>query len=973
MPPVKKKTHKNGRTPAGDGPAQENAPMAAEIAGLQGRIRELEETLDAIRSGEVDAIVVPDGEDRKIYTLEGPDSPYRNLVENIREGALTLSPDGMILYCNRAFADLRGLPLAGIPGTPFSGHIVPEDRPGLERELRNASAVPARCSVLLCTSDRPIPVQLSLTPLPSVGETRISMVVADRRNDYERLLLQGRMLDEVGDAIVATDPAGNIRFWNDAAAAMYGWKQEEVQGRAISDVIVPEGRKRDVDWVSKKLSTGAWEGETFVRRKDGRMFPIRSRIVPIFDQTGGPLAIIGSSRDITEEKEAGRLTKAASRIDHLLLSGSEYPGIFQKFVSEGAAALGADSAAISLREGDRWVVRYVFGFPDTVIGTEMSDEEEPHAVLALATREPVTIEDTFQDNRVNVAHLKKWGVRSVMAVPVLSAEKAVGVLFFNYSSQVSFNDHQKRFAGSVADSVSLTLDRARILEELRKSEAHFRSVIENSRDVIYRISITSGQYEYISPAAETIVGFSAQELMKLSPDESLAMIHPEDRRTFQKFLDRLEKDGVADAEYRQRAKSGEYRWLSNRVSLIRDDTGRPLFRDGTIRDISKRKAAEEELKKSEERFRELAEKAGSIILRMDSRGRITYFNEFAEKFFGYSRDEILMKPAVGTIVPLTDSCGRNLEAMVQDFLAHPERHAENENENVRKNGERVWVRWMNSPVRNPDGTIREFTSIGIDVTDRRSAEEELAKKNRDLNILNEELRITQEELTKNVEQLTSREGQLQEALAEKEILLSEIHHRVKNNLTAFISLLSLDGSYEKSDAGQMLRKDLQNRARSMALIHETLYRTGKFSSVDMDIYLTTLTGQVAGTYAGSTPVRILVDAKGVVLDLARATTAGLIINELVTNAFKYAFPPGFDCIKERNEPCTVRVEFRSDGIQTRLIVSDNGCGLPPGIDPRAMKSLGLKLVNFLARHQLRAETEVQRDRGTRFIFRLDET
>ncbi|MGB7789434.1 sensor histidine kinase [Methanoregula sp.] len=165
-----------------------------------------------------------------------------------------------------------------------------------------------------------------------------------------------------------------------------------------------------------------------------------------------------------------------------------------------------------------------------------------------------------------------------------------------------------------------------------------------------------------------------------------------------------------------------------------------------------------------------------------------------------------------------------------------------------------------------------------DITSRKRVETELMQKNEDLNGLNEELTATQEELRQNIEELSKREQDLNQALAEKEVLLSEIHHRVKNNLTAFISLLSLDGSYVDTVEGRALRKDLQNRARSMALIHETLYRTGKFSNVDMNVYLTTLIGQIAGSYAKSQEIRIDIDILGVVLDLSRASTAGLIIN-----------------------------------------------------------------------------------------------
>jgi two-component sensor histidine kinase len=223
-----------------------------------------------------------------------------------------------------------------------------------------------------------------------------------------------------------------------------------------------------------------------------------------------------------------------------------------------------------------------------------------------------------------------------------------------------------------------------------------------------------------------------------------------------------------------------------------------------------------------------------------------------------------------------------------------------------------------------------------------------------------------------VEDLTRSKRQLSEALTEREMLLSEIHHRVKNNLTAFISLLCLDSSYEDTHGGRALRKDLQNRARSMALVHETLYRTGKFSEVDMNIYLTTLVGQIADSYMGSAVIRTTVRAREMVLDLARATTAGLIINELVTNSFKYAFPTGFDCIAVRGEPCTIRVSLTCDDRRYVLTVNDNGLGLPPDLDPLATKSLGLRLMTFLARHQLRAEIEVLRDKGIEYIFRLNE-
>ena len=261
----------------------------------------------------------------------------------------------------------------------------------------------------------------------------------------------------------------------------------------------------------------------------------------------------------------------------------------------------------------------------------------------------------------------------------------------------------------------------------------------------------------------------------------------------------------------------------------------------------------------------------------------------------------------------------------------------------------------------------------------RQKNDELLNNNLQLTLLNEKLTAAQrklrqylEELTKSEQDLKRSETNLKEALAEKEILLSEIHHRVKNNLAAFISLLSLEGSSEDTPTGRMLRQDLQNRARSMALIHETLYRTKTFDQVNMETYMKTLLDQIAQTFKTKKPVMTSVDAKGIMLDIPRATPAGLIINELVTNSFKYAFPESFDSLAIRNAPPAISLALTRKEGAYMLIVRDNGVGLPSDIDLSKTKTLGLKLVNFLAKHQMHAMIEVNTTNGTEFVFRLRE-
>ncbi|MCK5513775.1 MAG: PAS domain S-box protein, partial [Deltaproteobacteria bacterium] len=171
------------------------------------------------------------------------------------------------------------------------------------------------------------------------------------------------------------------------------------------------------------------------------------------------------------------------------------------------------------------------------------------------------------------------------------------------------------------------------------------------------------------------------------------------------------------------------------------------------------KLSEEELRKREETYRELVQNANSIILRMDLKGNVTFFNKFAQSFFGYSEGEIIGRNVVGTIVPEVDSSGRDLKAMIEDIGSQPELYKNNENENLCSNGKRVWVSWTNKGIHDKNGNISEILCIGNDITERKRVEIELKKaydelekrveeRTADLKTVNEQLRreITERKL-----------------------------------------------------------------------------------------------------------------------------------------------------------------------------------------------------------------------------------
>ncbi|HEY9874720.1 MAG TPA: histidine kinase dimerization/phosphoacceptor domain -containing protein, partial [Candidatus Obscuribacterales bacterium] len=198
------------------------------------------------------------------------------------------------------------------------------------------------------------------------------------------------------------------------------------------------------------------------------------------------------------------------------------------------------------------------------------------------------------------------------------------------------------------------------------------------------------------------------------------------------------------------------------------------------------------------------------------------------------------------------------------------------------------------------------------------------------------------------------------SLKEKEVLLKEIHHRVKNNLQIISSLLKLQSSYIKDEQTFGLFKDSQNRIRSMALIHEKLYQSKDLSRIDFAEYIRELTTNLLRSYgANSKTVTLKTSISDIRLTIDTAIPCGLIINELVSNSLKHAFSTE----KESNEICLqLHSHHNNDFI---LIVSDNGIGLPPNIDFKDTETLGLELVCTLT-EQLEGTIEVDSSSGTKF-------
>ena len=281
------------------------------------------------------------------------------------------------------------------------------------------------------------------------------------------------------------------------------------------------------------------------------------------------------------------------------------------------------------------------------------------------------------------------------------------------------------YISGVAGILRDITERKQAQEALKTSEQKYRSIFENAMEGIFQ-STTEGKFISVNPALARIHLYDSPEEMIRHVDNVGRQLWVSSEE-WKRYVDALKKNEAVNFEAEQYRKDGTTCWLSLTTRAIKDEKQKIILYEGMVRDITEQKKFEEALEKSEEKYRELVQNANSIIMRRDIAGGVTFFNEFAQHFFGYTEKEIIGKNVVGTIVPEYESTGRSLKSLIEDIGINPDCHANNINENMNRKGERFWIAWTNKPVYNDEGQVIEILCIGNDITERKRAEEELRR------------------------------------------------------------------------------------------------------------------------------------------------------------------------------------------------------------------------------------------------------
>ena len=467
-------------------------------------------------------------------------------------------------------------------------------------------------------------------------------------------------------------------------------------------------------------------------------------------------------------------------------------------------------------------------------------------------------------------------------------------------------------------------DRTTALEremvERARAERRFQLAFEEGPEPMVMVDARGG-IVLTNKQLQRVFGYTRDELARRNVE---MIFPPRMRKTLRGLRDQILADAaIGRVETALHlvglAKNGNEMPIDVGLSLVQTREG-PLVL-AVIRDLRERQRAEA----AQALLAAVVDSADDAIFSVDRDTVVTAWNAGAERLYGYRAEEIVGRP-VSIIFPPEEA---EAELEVIRSLMDERRAMYHEARLRHKDGTMIDVSLARSPIRTNTGDVLGLSTIARDITARKQAEDAVRA-----------------------------------SLHEKEVLLKEIHHRVKNNLQIVTSLLSLQAGGVSDPTMAALMRETQHRVKSMALMHETLYRSGNLAALDLRPYVHELVQYLRHSYGPMLRrVTLQEDVEPLPLPIDSAIPCGLMLTELVSNAFKHAFPD--------SREGTLRIEGRHEDSDAYVLrVVDDGRGIPPEVDPMRSRSLGLQLVTNLAR-QLDAEfTRDAVDRGTSFTIRF---
>ena len=520
---------------------------------------------------------------------------------------------------------------------------------------------------------------------------------------------------------------------------------------------------------------------------------------------------------------------------------------------------------------------------------------------------------------------------------------------------------------------------------LRENQRFLTTLISNLPGYVYRCHEESGKWftQFASDGIYELTGYNPEDFLRDGKMSYGLIVHPDD----QKIVSNVVKDAIKERKpyqitYRIQTSEGNEKWVWEQGRGIFNKEGRLIATEGFITDISEKKKAEEEiLKKNAElstlnkignSINKLAEPSEILALIFSMVGRLFDNNNLYIALYDEKKQEISFPiyTVKGEYVYLKN---RKLRKGLTEYVLKTKKPLLINN-NIEESFKKLKIEQLGEKSKSLVSVPILLSNRVIGVITLQDYNKEYAYEESQIELLTtiaSQVAISLENsrlfatLQQELEEKKEAEKRIIASLHEKELLLQEIHHRVKNNLQIMSSLLRLQSTYFKNPEIQHIFRESENRIRAMAIIHNKLYRSLNYDKVDFADYVSTLIQNLYLSYGVDTSKIVLnVNLNDIHLNIDTAIPCGLIINELISNSLKYAFPG--------NKNGTITIEMELNGDEAELSVRDNGIGISKEINPMKTDTLGLKLVQLLTLQMDGSVEVVNSSPGTEFKIKFKE-
>jgi PAS domain S-box-containing protein len=868
-----------------------------------------------------------------LETLGESVEKYRNIVETATEGIIVVDSKARTTYVNEKMAEMLKYNRRDIIGRSIYDFVDEEGKaiPKLNLEKKKQGINQVYELELICKDGSSLWVLVSSkASFNKDGKFTGSLAMLTditERKQAEKALQESEirfrtLAENSPDIITRFDRQYRHVFANPAAVESYDISLDEIVGKTQGELgRTPKKVKFWDEHLEKTFVTGKTETlEYQYISLQGKKYYFNTKIVPEFVD-GKVISVLAISRDITDSKKAeAKLKETLDNLENLVKERTEELEIAFNLLKESEKGLAEAQQMAHIGNLD-W----------NLVTGEVHWSYELYCIFGRNPQESGANYDEFlscvhPDDRDRVDNAVK---------KALHGEPVAG----EYTI-ISANGEERK----VHTYIEVIFDKKNIpvrikgivqdITELKKSEEKIRNlanIVGSSNDAIGTISL-EGIITSWNKGAEQVYGYSAEE----SLGKQTSFVAPSHLGDETKELSERVKQGESIHQYEtlRLRKNGQEINVSITLSPVFDLHGKLIAISFISRDITDRKIVEEKLRESEEKYRNIVETANEGILIIDNEALITYANKKMADMLGYTLEESIGRPIWGFL-------DEESKAIIKLNLRKRLLGIDNSYELklTHKDHSLLWALVNAKPLFDKDGKFMGSISMLTDITMRKEAEQALAS-----------FEIAREK---------------------------EIHHRIKNNLQIISSLLDLQaykfkGRKDIKDS-EMLDafSESQNRVKSMALIHEELHRGERFDKLNFSEYIKKLADNLVLTYRlGNTDISLNKDLEeDLFLDMDTAIPLGTIINELISNSFKYAFPG-----RDKGE---IRIKLHKEENKCEdckstnfiLSVSDNGVGIPENFDIKNLDSLGLRLVTSLV-EQLDGELELKRNSGTELIIRF---